>query len=111
MTTLCQEKYPYILTYIINISCFQNGFKQPRSSTGFYLKRKIVKGCHELDPFSPFWIFQHLFLLRTYPGNSFLSVIARIFMIHLLEEAFFLLGTVVIMTENVSFSCFHDNHC
>ena len=32
----------------IGISSFQNGFNNLFSSTGFYYKSKIVKGCHEV---------------------------------------------------------------
>ena len=46
--------------------------------------------------------------LKAQPGSS---VVVRICMIHVSNEAFFLLPAIDIMTKNASISCFHVNHC
>ena len=38
----------YMHTNITLISCFQNGFNHPFTSTDFYIKSKVVEGIHEI---------------------------------------------------------------
>ena len=52
------------------------------------------------------------FVASTYPINSFFSSEVRFYKIHhAFDEAFFLLATIIMITENVSDFCFHGKHC
>ena len=97
LITLCQEK----LSIHKKTSSFKNGFNHPCSSISFYLKSKIVEVRNEMKKKkkTTFGFFLSectfsgyiFFLPSNYPVNSILSVVDRMYKIHVFAEVFFTL--------------------
>ena len=112
IVTLCNHTYSHTLLTFLVSKMNSNTLARAQLLTG-PVKCKSVMFFNLWALFLKIYIFDVAFFLSsTYPVNAFFfSVVFRIYINHAFEEAFFLIETVAIMTENVLFSCFQSNHC
>ena len=98
---------PNIHNNIIDISSFQNGLDDLFSSTGFYLKSKVIEGSHKgKNMFFNFWALllkMYIFEVVTFfsclvviQSTQFFSV-STFYKIHVFDEPFFLLTIRMLM--------------
>ena len=113
IVTLCNHTYSHTLLTSLVSKMNSNTLVRAQLLTG-PVKCKSVMFFNLWALFLKIYIFDVAFFLSsTCPVNAFFffSVVFRISINHAFEEAFFLIETVAIMTENVLFSCFQSNHC